>query len=129
MLGLGPSAISQFPHLFTQNHTDLKACMADLERGVLPVARSLVVRDPEVLERRQLIRDVMGRFQTRLDPRRYPQGWEHLLGLARDGLVWLEAKDGIAHLEVSREGRWLLRTIAAVFDPQQRLAARGAGLV
>lgn len=129
VLGLGPSAISQFPHLFTQNHTDLKAYMADLERGVLPVARGLVVRDPEVLERRQLIRDVMCRFQTRFDPRRYPLEWEHLLGLARDGLVWLEAKDGIAHLEVSREGRWLLRTIAAVFDPQQRLAARGAGLV
>jgi oxygen-independent coproporphyrinogen-3 oxidase len=78
------------------------------------------------LERRQLIRDVMCRFQTRFDPRRYPLEWEHLLGLARDGLVWLEAKDGIAHLEVRREGRWLLRTIAAVFDPHQRLAARGA---
>ena len=41
----------------------------------------------------------------------------------------LEAQDGLAHLEVSREGRWLLRTIAAVFDLQHQRAARGAGIV
>ena len=129
LLGLGPSAISQFPHLFTQNHTDLRDYMASLERGVLPVARGLVVRDPEVLERRVLIREVMCHFQTRFDPRRYPVEWEQLHTLATDGLLRLETKDGLAVLEVSREGRWLLRSIAAVFDPQQRLGARGARLL
>jgi oxygen-independent coproporphyrinogen-3 oxidase len=129
LLGLGPSAISQFPHLFTQNHTDLRDYVACLEREVLPVARGLVVRDPEVLERRQLIREVMCHFQTRFDPRRYPVEWEHLHTLAADGLLRLEAKDGLALLEVSREGRWLLRSIAAVFDPQQRVGARGARLL
>jgi oxygen-independent coproporphyrinogen-3 oxidase len=90
----------------------------------LKVARGLVVRDPEVLERRLLIREVMCHFQTRFDPRRYPQEWEHLHTLAADGLLRLEAKDGLAVLEVSREGRWLLRSIAAVFDPQQRVGGR-----
>jgi oxygen-independent coproporphyrinogen-3 oxidase len=129
LLGLGPSAISQFPHLFAQNHTDLKAYAASLERGVLPVARGLVVRDPEVLERRRLIRDVMCRFQAAFDPRRYALEWEQLHALAADGLLRLDNRDGLAHLEVSREGRWLLRSIAAVFDPGQRVAARGARLV
>lgn len=129
LLGLGPSAISQFPHLFAQNHTDLKTYMAALEQGVLPVARGLVVRDPEVLERRRLIREVMCRFQTSFDLGRYGPEWERLQLLAADGLVCLEAQDGLAHLEVSREGRWLLRTIAAVFDPQHQRAARGAGIV
>jgi oxygen-independent coproporphyrinogen-3 oxidase len=129
VLAVGPSAISQFPHLFTQNHTDLRDYLASLERGVLPVARGLVVRDPEVLERRQLISDVMCRFQTRFDPRRYACEWEQLRTLAADGLLRLETKDGLAHLEVSPEGRWLLRSIAAVFDPQQRAAPRGARLL
>ena len=129
LLALGPSAISQFPHLFTQNHTDLKDYTACLERGVLPVARGLVVRDPEVLERRELIREVMCHFQTRFDSRRYPVEWEHLPTLAADGLLRLEAKDGLAVLKVSREGRWLLRSIAAVFDPQQRVGGRGARLL
>ncbi len=129
LLGLGPSAISQFPQLFTQNHTDLNDHMAALEAGVLPVARGLVVKDPEVLERRRLIRDVMCRFETQFDPGRYALEWEQLGALAADGLLRLEARDGLAHLQVSREGRWLLRTIAAVFDPQQRVTARGARLV
>ncbi len=129
LLALGPSAISQFPHLFAQNHTDLKAYTASLKRGVLPVARGLVVRDAEVLERRRLIRDVMCRFETRFDPDRFALEWEQLRGLAADGLLRLEARDGLAHVAVSREGRWLLRSIAAVFDPRQRVAARGAELV
>jgi oxygen-independent coproporphyrinogen-3 oxidase len=129
LLGLGPSAISQFPHLFTQNHSDLKAYTAALAQGVLPVARGLVVRDPDVLERRRLIRDVMCRFQTCFDRHRYPLEWEELSALAADGLLHLEDREGLARLEVSREGRWLLRSIAAVFDPGQRGAARGARLV
>uniref|UniRef100_UPI0037DA7276 oxygen-independent coproporphyrinogen III oxidase n=1 Tax=Vulcanococcus sp. TaxID=2856995 RepID=UPI0037DA7276 len=50
LLGVGPTAISQFPHLFAQNERDLKAYSAALAEGHLPVERGLVVRDPEVLE-------------------------------------------------------------------------------
>ena len=91
-----------------------------------PSKHRLVVRDLEVLERRQLIREVMCRFQTRFDLGRQGPEWERLQPLAADGLVCIEAKDGPAHLKVSREGRWLLRTIAAVFDPQQPMETRGA---
>jgi mannitol/fructose-specific phosphotransferase system IIA component (Ntr-type) len=47
-----------------------------------------------------------------------PQGQfqKHLHTLAADGLLRLEAKDGLAVLEVSREGRWR-RTIRACWQP------------
>jgi oxygen-independent coproporphyrinogen-3 oxidase len=32
-------------------------------------------------------------------------------------------------IRVTTEGRWLIRTIAAVFDPVQRLRAAGSRLV
>lgn len=129
LLGLGPSAISQFPHLFTQNHSALKDYTAALDRGVLPVARGLEVRDPEVLERRRLIQNVMCRFQTRLDLVRYAKEWRCLQNLADDGLVRLQETEGTGHVEVCPDGRWLLRTIAAVFDPQQQRQPNGAQIL
>lgn len=126
LLGLGPSAISQFPHLFTQNHTLLKDYSQALERGELPVARGLVVRNAEVLQRRQMIQDVMCRFQTQLDLQRYPCEWQQLQKFAADGLVRLQEAHGMGQMQVSQEGRWLLRSIAAVFDPEQQRQPRGA---
>jgi len=37
--------------------------------------------------------------------------------------------EGRGVVRITTEGRWLIRTIAAVFDPQQRLQARGSRLV
>jgi oxygen-independent coproporphyrinogen-3 oxidase len=61
-------------HLFCQNQRDLRAYVAALERGELPVERGLVVRDPAVLERHALIRAVMGDFQVELSEAR-GRGW------------------------------------------------------
>ena len=129
LLGIGPTAISQFPHLFSQNQRDLKAWSAALARGELPVERGLAVRDAELLERRQLIRDVMCRFAVRFVTDRFPEAWTELQGLAADGLVELERHGEVATARVTPAGRWLLRTIAAVFDPQQRARASGSRLV
>jgi oxygen-independent coproporphyrinogen-3 oxidase len=38
-------------------------------------------------------------------------------------------ENGRGVIRVTKEGRWLIRTVAAVFDPQQRLQARGSRLV
>jgi oxygen-independent coproporphyrinogen-3 oxidase len=69
---------SPTPHLnqrlFCQNQRDLRAYVAALERGELPVERGLVVRDPAVLERHALIRAVMGDFQVELSEAR-GRGW------------------------------------------------------
>jgi oxygen-independent coproporphyrinogen-3 oxidase len=128
LLGVGPTAISQFPHLFSQNERNLKAYSAALEQGRLPVERGLVVRDPEVLERRELIRQVMCEFAVALDLQRYALEWQQLQELAADGLVELRQEQGIGRVTVTTEGRWLIRTIAAVFDPAQRFSSSGSRL-
>lgn len=126
LLGVGVSAISQFAHLFSQNLRDLKAYVQAVEAGQLPVERGLVVRDPELLERRGIIRNLMCRFQDQVDPQRFGAEWADLQALASDGLVQL-APDGL--IRVTDQGRWLIRTIAAVFDPSQRQRASGSSLV
>ena len=113
LLGVGPTAISQFPGLFSQNHRDLKAYYQALGSGCLPTERGLVVDDPDLLERRSLIKQVMCQFQVDLPLHRYPQEWLDLQALARDGLVNLRESKGIGTASVTPEGRWLLRSIAA----------------
>ena len=130
LLGIGPTAISQFPHLFAQNQRDLRTWREAIDAGRLPVERGLVVRDPEVLERRQLIQQVMCQFQVELDLGRFAREWADLQALAADGLVKLQHLDHErGHIRVTTAGRWLIRSIAAVFDPQQRRQARGSRLV
>ncbi len=129
LLGVGPTAISQFPHLFSQNQRDLKAYTGALEQGQLPVERGLVVRDPAVLERRALIQAVMCHFQVELELARFSSEWHHLQALAADGLVRLERQGERGRVEVTRQGRWLIRTVASVFDPEQCRRASGSRLV
>ncbi|MEY2645645.1 MAG: oxygen-independent coproporphyrinogen oxidase [Cyanobacteriota bacterium] len=129
LLGVGPTAISQFPHLFAQNERDLKSYSAALSQGQLPVERGLVVFDPDLLERRELIRQVMCEFAVVLDLQRYASEWHQLQELAADGLVELRQQQGIGRVQVTTEGRWLIRTIAAVLDPSQRQRASGSRLI
>ena len=129
LLGVGPTAISQFSQLFIQNQRDLKAYYDALGRGVLPVERGLVVRDPAALERRALNRAVMCQFAVELDLHRFAVEWLALQDLAADGLVDLQANGSRGMVRVTPEGRWLIRTIAAVFDPEQRHRASGSRLV
>jgi oxygen-independent coproporphyrinogen-3 oxidase len=129
LLGVGPTAISQFTHLTCQNERNLKAWAAAVAAGRLPVERGLEVWDAEVLERRELIKEVMCHFQVTLDLARFGQEWRDLQALAADGLVELARRDGCGTVTVTTEGRWLIRTIAAVFDPQQRQRASGSRLV
>jgi oxygen-independent coproporphyrinogen-3 oxidase len=129
LLGVGPTAISQFEQLFCQNQRDLKAYYVALERGELPVERGLVVRDPAGLERRSLIRAVMCDFQVELNLERFAPEWRALQELALDGLVELSETRGRGLARVTLPGRWLIRTIAAVFDPEQARRASGSRLL
>ena len=129
LLGVGPTAISQFERLFSQNQRDLKAYYGALERGELPVERGLVVRDPAVLERRALIHAVMCQFAVELDLERFAPEWRALQELAADGLVELSSEKGRGRVMVTQPGRWLIRTVAAVFDPEQGRRASGSRLV
>jgi len=130
LLGVGPTAISMFPHLFCQNQRDLRRYYAALEAGQLPVERGLLVHDPDVLERRQIIKEVMCQFQVTVDCQRFALEWQELQGLEADGLVQLgRPVDGWGLVQVTATGRWLIRSIAAVFDPAQRQHARGSTLI
>ncbi|EAQ69348.1 oxygen-independent coproporphyrinogen III oxidase [Synechococcus sp. RS9909] len=130
LLGIGPSAISQFRHLFSQNERDLKAYGAALAQGQLPVERGLVVTDPQVLQRRELIREVMCQFEVQLPPTGFEQELADFKRLACDGLVCLsQGADGSITVRVTKDGRWLIRTIAAVLDPNQRHKASGSRLI
>ena len=129
LLGVGPTAISQFPHLLAQNQRDLKAYYRALAMGQLPTERGVVVDQKEVLERRELIRAVMCRFEVELELARFAQEWADLKALAADGLLTLQQHGSIGVARVTPQGRWLLRTIAAVFDPQQRHQASGSRLL
>jgi oxygen-independent coproporphyrinogen-3 oxidase len=129
LLGVGPTAISQFPHLFCQNQRDLKAYYSALEAGHLPVERGLEVQDPDVLERRDLIKQVMCHFQVSVELERFACEWRDLQDLAADGLVQLQVHAGVGEVRVTSQGRWLIRSIAAVFDPEQRRRASGSRLV
>jgi oxygen-independent coproporphyrinogen III oxidase len=129
LLGVGPTAISQFPHLFTQNERDLKAYSQALKKGRLPVERGLVVKDADTLDRRELIRQVMCEFAVTLDLARFSGEWQELQELAKDGLVKLETSGRLGLVTVTNSGRWLIRTIAAVFDPQQQQRASGSRLI
>ena len=126
LLGVGVSAISQFPNLFSQNLRQLKAYVQALEAGRLPVERGLVVSDPELLERRSIIRNLMCRFEEQVDPLRFATEWLDLRAMEADGLVKLQAG---GEIRVTDQGRWLIRTIASLFDPAQRLRASGSRLV
>ena len=125
LLGVGVTAISQFPHLFSQNLRQLKAYVQALEAGRLPVERGLVVSDPELLERRSIIRNLMCRFEEQVDPLRFATEWLDLRAMEADGLVKLQAG---GEIRVTDQGRWLIRTIASLFDPALRLRASGSRL-
>jgi len=113
LLGIGPSAISLFDALYCQNQRDLRTWSRALERGELPVERGLTVRDPEVIERRDLIRAVMCQFRVDLDLNRFQQEWNDLQSLAADGLVRLNRQGNRGQVDVTASGRWLIRTVHA----------------
>ncbi|MEB3335117.1 MAG: hypothetical protein VKP70_09045 [Cyanobacteriota bacterium] len=97
--------------------------------GPLPLQRGLVVRDPAVLERRELIRRVMCHGAVHLDLARFAEEWRQLQGLSVDGLVVLERQGDLGRMRVTPSRRWLIRSIAAVLDPQQQRQASGSRLI
>jgi hypothetical protein len=74
-------------------------------------------------------RKMMCDFQVELDLERYAPEWLALQELALDGLVELSEARGRGLARVTAPGRWLIRTIAAMFDPEQARRASGARLV
>lgn len=129
LVGIGPSAISQFQHLSSQNERNLWAWQRALAEGRLPVERGVRVNDPLVLLRRAIIRDLMCRFQVELPDEGFEEEWAELAELQADGLVRCQPTAEGRRVEVTELGRWLIRTVAAVFDPEQGQRACGSRLI
>ena len=87
------------------------------------------MRDQDVLERRALIQSLMCQFAVNLPLADFQTELADLQALAADGLVQLKLRQDRLEVTVTTQGRWLIRTIAAVFDPLQRLQASGSRLV
>jgi oxygen-independent coproporphyrinogen-3 oxidase len=124
-----PPAISPFPHLVSQNQRQLNGYNASLNAGQLPVEPGLAVLELEVLERSAWISEVMGPFRVALELDRFAIEWHGFQALATDGLVALGQNGNLGVAHITNEGRWLIRTIAAVFDPSQRQHAGGSRLI
>ncbi|HOV60624.1 MAG TPA: oxygen-independent coproporphyrinogen III oxidase [Candidatus Hydrogenedentes bacterium] len=129
-VGIGASAISEFPALYAQNVKDPGTYIALAGKGLPPTA-SGVVLDADDRLRRRLIRDLMCRFRLRWSdlaafhpslanpvnaPEVFADAWPDLQAMERDGLVELQG-DG---LTVTPLGRVFVRVVCMAFDIRLR---------
>lgn len=131
LVGLGPSAISQFRSSFSQNAKSLDAWQEALEQGSLPIDRGLTSTVEDRLRKhvimalacqleldipaieRQFDIDFYGHFAASIDKlRRFED----------DGLVSINP----GRIVVSTRGRLLLRNICMCFDQYLNCEAHGA---
>ena len=121
LIGMGSSAISKVGSCFSQHVKSVQQYNQCLDAGRLPVERGLMLSAEDHL-RAQLIQRIMcgGRLDYRqLDAeysidfrRKFATEIAALEKLDEDGLVELHAD----YLQVTGKGRFLLRSIAMVFD-------------
>ena len=120
LIGLGVSAISRLPQGYAQNAHDLETWTAALDRGRLPTARGIALRDDDRLRAEAIERlmcdgavDVAAlcrRFGVALDA--VEDVWPVLLQFEDENLVQLDG----ARVRVTARGRPLVRTVCTAFD-------------
>ncbi|WP_025898424.1 oxygen-independent coproporphyrinogen III oxidase [Sneathiella glossodoripedis] len=128
LIGLGASSIGMLPQGYVQNVTSVHEYKRAVANKGLPIAKAVAVTEDDRI-RRYIIERLMcdlsvdfaevetrnnlpsGSFQTEL---------EALSILAEDGLLSLKG----AKIEITETGRFLVRTICAVFDTY---LGKGAG--
>jgi len=131
LLGVGLSAISLFPRLYTQNTRSLNTYIQSLSIAKLAIDRGLEINDPMVLLRRHIILGLMCNFAIDFDSiaidaeKLFKDEWKQLSTLEAEGLLTL----GSNNVSVNERGRWLVRVIAAVFDPDTQQKPSGSRLV
>lgn len=128
ILAFGISAISQTPASYRQNHKNLAAYQAALDRGEAPVSRGLELT-AEDQRRREIIMRVMCHLELDYAALSAELGLDfatvyapelaRLAPLAEDGLVELSDTG----LRVTDLGRLFLRNIAVAFDARHATAA------
>lgn len=121
LIGLGPSAISQFQDSFSQNAKDLDQWSEPLGRGELPIIRGLHTNDEDKL-RKHVIMSLACQLQLDIPTTEQKYGinfaqhfrasLDKLQAFKQDGLVEITPQSII----VTKRGRLLLRNICMSFD-------------
>ncbi|SIQ25482.1 oxygen-independent coproporphyrinogen III oxidase [Solilutibacter tolerans] len=129
LVGLGVSSISHVGDTFSQNPRTLPEWELAIDEGKLPVWRGLRMSDDDVL-RGEVIQQLMcqgridkSRFERRFDidfDDYFSEALEQLQPLVGEGLVVLQR--GV--IQVTSQGRFLLRIIAMCFDAYLSPAAQ-----
>ena len=121
LFGFGPSAISQVGGVYYQNHVDLKDYVADVKQGNMPLAKSYISNDDDLI-RRSVIMSIL--CQLHVDKSLFEKNFGEKFDEYFDTeLSWLEPhiEDGLVintdqMLQVLPKGRLLVRPIASHFD-------------
>ena len=93
LLGVGLSAISLFPRLYTQNTRSLNTYIQSLSMAKLAIDRGLEINDPMVLLRRHIILELMCNFAIDFDSiaidaeKLFRNEWKQLSNLEVEGLL------------------------------------------
>ncbi|MEH6552101.1 MAG: oxygen-independent coproporphyrinogen III oxidase [Pseudomonadales bacterium] len=121
LIGLGPSAISQFNGSYSQNHKDLETYYQALDENDLPIANGCTMSQEDHL-RRKVIMNLA--CQLRVDipaieqefgivfTSHFKKSLINLEPLSEDGLVIV----GPDEILVTQAGRMLIRNICMAFD-------------
>ncbi len=113
VVGLGASAISQFPGIYAQNAKNIGAYRAAISNNSLPVERG-IMRDAESRACGAMIRGILCDGEAELPSILRSEQSEQLDQFVRRGLV--STSSGRLHLKPAATP--YARTIAAIFDPR-----------
>lgn len=111
LVGMGASAISRFPHGFTQNAPDALSYSRALDAGRFATVRGIAFTREDVT-RGALIERLMCDLEVDLDPSTLADAAPRLADLAADGLLTLEG----GRLAMTATGRPFVRLAAAALD-------------
>jgi oxygen-independent coproporphyrinogen-3 oxidase len=119
MIGLGASAISQFPGLIVQNDKNAGRYRIKTTSGLLPAERG-VVRTAEDRRRGRIIEQLLCDGEAEIASQLGPDLRERLLPFLEHGLATIEC----GRLRIPDYGRPYARVIASLFDTYRQPAAR-----
>ncbi|MDJ0597377.1 MAG: oxygen-independent coproporphyrinogen III oxidase [Crocosphaera sp.] len=126
LFAFGMTSISMLHDVYVQNHKKIKDYYKILDEGHLPIEKGVTLSKDDII-RRAVIMELMCQSQLYKDrieekynlnfdldfDEYFAQELIDLKPLEADGLIHLHSD----RLEVTNTGRWLIRNIAAIFDP------------
>jgi oxygen-independent coproporphyrinogen-3 oxidase len=120
LIGIGASAIGRLPAGYMQNHVALGLYAERVASGVLPTAKGYLLTDEDKL-RAKIIERLMCDFEVDLGEISKDFGYDAAFLIDRNERLRELVADGVAfvsegRITVSRDARFMVRAVAAVFD-------------